>query len=107
MELKETTKEEKIKSLIKQCIKVKDDQIDIDGKWINIGPIDRGQRTDHGGGSDGDGWLSYEEVERLRKSYESKYKVQLEKLKSVFPKSNITLDYGEKGHISIIIEIKD
>lgn len=64
---------------------------------------DRGLRTDHGGGRDGDGWLDSYQIENLRKPYVKKYADQCKKLEKFFKGYKTQIDYGEKGHISIVV----
>ncbi len=70
--------------------------------------VDRGPRTDHGGGDDGDDWMSSSEVNRLYKKYKEMNKSHFEKLKKAlvekgFSDVNITDDYGEKGHYTFSV----
>lgn len=81
---------------------------------FHIGPIDRGPRIDHGGGEDGDDWLDDNEVEELAErhyeeniskinSLEGILKSEFEDYKCELKKT--TVDYGEKGHVSVELEI--
>lgn len=71
---------------------------------------DRGPRTDHGGGDDGDGWMSPGQIQRVAKPYYDKWNPRLKtfitrlKEKGVKVKSAY-VDYGEKGHISLNLEL--
>jgi hypothetical protein len=69
--------------------------------WIVTG--DRGPRTDHGGGKDGDGWLDSYQIEHFKKPYVKKYADQCKKLEKFFKGYKTQIDYGEKGHISIVV----
>ncbi len=69
--------------------------------WINTG--DRSLRTDHGGGKDGSGWLDSYQIENLRKPYIKKYTKECQKLEKFFKEYKVHIDYGEKGHISIVV----
>jgi len=76
--------------------------------FINIPTDSRGPRTDHGGG-DGDGWMSNSQIERAAAPYYKKYepilKAIIRELKVNRFKAKGYIDYGEKGHISIQIDI--
>lgn len=82
-----------------------------DGKFnLYISTRDRGPRTDHGGGEDGDGWMSSDEIRRVARPYEQKYKPILERLvkdlkSGGFKVTQSYVDYGEKGHISLDVSI--
>ena len=81
------------------------------GKFnVYIPTVDRGPRTDHGGGEDGDGWLSQSEIERLRKPYINKYKPYIDEVSKALKSKGYKVtgsyvDYGEKGHISLSLNI--
>lgn len=71
---------------------------------------DRGPRTDHGGGDDGDGWMSSGQIARVAKPYEEKWNPRLKsfvaRLKEKDLKvKNAYVDYGEKGHVSLNLEL--
>lgn len=82
-----------------------------DGKFnVYVSTRDRGPRTDHGGPPDGDGWMTYDQIENAAKPYRQKYKPILEKLgkdlkTGGFKMTNSSVDYGEKGHISLDVTI--
>lgn len=76
------------------------------GFTMQIPTRDRGPRTDHGGGSDGDDWADDNLIDKWRAPYEKKYAGHLDKMKKHleakgFKVSNVMVDYGEKGHISL------
>lgn len=66
---------------------------------------DRGARTDHGGGDDGDGWMSNSQIEReaapFKKKWQPRIDSVLEKLGSLGFSAKGAMDYGEKGHIGL------
>jgi len=71
---------------------------------------ERGPRTDHGGPPDGDGWMTYDQIERLRKSYEKKWKPILKDFMKGLRSKGIKafdeyVEYGEKGHIALQIKV--
>ena len=105
--------ESELKGFLKSGMKITDVDIDKDGKsftaYIDTG--ERGPRTDHGGGPDGDGWMSYEQVEKLRKTYGKPFEPTLDKIKNEFGKRfkgtiKGQVDYGEKGHVGLYISGK-
>ena len=71
---------------------------------------DRGPRTDHGGGEDGDGWMSSEQIARCAAPYEKKYQPKIDSVVSSLRKLGFDtrghVEYGEKGHIMIMITAK-
>lgn len=79
-------------------------------KWFDLETGDRGPRTDHGGGDDGDDWMDDEQIRSYREPYVKKWMPILKtfqdrlKTKGIAIK-NLNVDYGEKGHISLHIEI--
>jgi hypothetical protein len=78
--------------------------------WFSIETGERGPRTDHGGGEDGDGWLSSSEIQKLAKPYKMHYEPKLKDLANTLKSKGITVeeyyvDYGEKGHVSLQIKI--
>lgn len=85
-------------------------------KWDHWGDFfsaetgERGPRTDHGGGPDGDGWMSPSQIEKYRQPYVKKWKPKMEKMIKDLAKSGIKadwdLEYGEKGHIMLQVRIK-
>lgn len=105
--------ESELKGFLKSGMKITDVDIDQDGKsftaYIDTGA--RGPRTDHGGGPDGDDWMSYEQVEKLRKTYGKPFEPTLDKIKNEFGKRfkgtiKGQVDYGEKGHVGLYISGK-
>lgn len=60
---------------------------------------DRGPRTDHGGGRNGDGWMEQDQLDRVAAPYRKKWQ----------PKAGYEatgyFEYGEKGHIAAQFDI--
>jgi hypothetical protein len=81
------------------------------GSWLSFYTQDRGPRTDHGGGDDGDGWMSPGQINKLKAPYEARWVPRLKelvkalKLKGI-KVANYDVDYGEKGHIMLGLEIQ-
>lgn len=80
-------------------------------KYFDLETGERGPRTDHGGGEDGDGWMSPGQIERLRQPYEKKWMPILKDFQKRLTKHGIQtsepyVDYGEKGHISLQLSVK-
>jgi len=80
------------------------------GIQLSIYTGERGPRTDHGGGEDGDGWMDHSQVQRLQKAAEKRWKPEVVKMKEALARRGFNLkeshiEYGEKGHISIDIVI--
>lgn len=99
----------KVEQLLKQGWGKRMDNLDVDKRGASWGTGDRGPRTDHGGPPDGDGWLPQSKVEQLRQTYEKKYAPEIKRIKDLFKKNNtqlqsIYVDYGEKGHVSILVD---
>jgi hypothetical protein len=72
--------------------------------WIELGI--RGPRTDHGGGDDGEGWMSSRQIEKVSKPYFKQAKPKMDRIKQQlkdlgYRVKDLRLDYGEKGHISV------
>ncbi len=71
---------------------------------------DRGPRTDHGGGEDGEDWMSSSQIEQYAAPYRKKWQPRIDKaveeLKKAGYKANGYMEYGEKGHISLFIKVK-
>jgi hypothetical protein len=70
---------------------------------------DRGPRMDHGGES-GDGWMGSAEIERNFSPYGKKWAPRAKALedtlkKEGYPNAQVSVDYGEKGHISLVVWI--
>ena len=83
------------------------------GKIIDVAIYtkDRGPRTDHGGGEDGDGWMSPGQIQRIATPYHKKWdpiiKSAIKKLKeNGFKHVEGHMEYGEKGHIMLQFIIK-
>lgn len=81
---------------------------------FSVGPVDRGPRTDHGGGEDGDDWMDDYQLQEVEEEYYNKNKSKLEKLKSLLKEefseyesefSDPKIDYGEKGHIMLEVYV--
>lgn len=72
---------------------------------------DRGPRTDHGGGDDGEDWMSYEDITRHAEPYRKKWQPKADALQASlrgggYPTATVRVDYGEKGHITLAINIE-
>ena len=72
---------------------------------------DRGPRTDHGGGEDGDDWADEEQIEEWARPFRDKWYPRLDKLKADLTKKGYKVDrvgmeYGEKGHIGLEVSVK-
>lgn len=78
--------------------------------YLDFETGDRGPRTDHGGGEDGDGWMSDEQVRRIAKPYGDKWSPRLKQLEKDLAKEGLIVqgyvDYGEKGHVTLQLQIK-
>lgn len=81
---------------------------------FSVGPVDRGPRTDHGGGDDGNDWMDDDQLTDLEEEYYKKNKSKLNRLKSLLEEefseyeatfAEPTIDYGEKGHIMLELNI--
>jgi hypothetical protein len=79
-------------------------------KYFDFETKDRGPRTDHGGGEDGDDWMDDEQIRQARAPYVKKWGPRLEQLKTDLKKYGIQaeayVDYGEKGHVTLQLTIK-
>lgn len=80
-------------------------------KYFDLSTNDRGPRTDHGGPPDGDGWMDNRQIEQVRAPYVAKWMPRLKDFQERLKKQGIIIDrlyvdYGEKGHISLGIEVK-
>lgn len=68
---------------------------------------DRGPRTDHGGG--GDGWMDASQINRIAKPYIEKWGPRVKELEKALKKEKIIakpeVEYGEKGHIGLYLQI--
>lgn len=71
--------------------------------------LDRFRRHDHGGGEDGDDWLSEHEINQDYEEGEKKHFYQLDKTNKILKengfKSNALFNLGEKGHFSIVFDL--
>ncbi|MCP4914646.1 MAG: hypothetical protein GY909_16135 [Oligoflexia bacterium] len=79
--------------------------------FLEVYPVDRGPRTDHGGGEDGDEWLDDYQLESLHDEYFSKNQRKVNKIKDIILNETgveieVLMDYGEKGHISLYSNFK-
>ena len=79
-------------------------------KYFDSDTSDRGPRTDHGGGEDGDEWMDDEQLRQVKAPYIKKWAPRLEDLKTRLKKygiqAEVYVDYGEKGHISLHVTVK-
>lgn len=71
---------------------------------------DRGSRTDHGGGSDGDGHMDWDMIEANAAPFRAKWQPIMDNVKAEMEKLGFevafsTMDYGEKGHISVACRV--
>jgi len=70
---------------------------------------DRGPRTDHGGGEDGDEWMDDEQQEEEFAPYIKKWAPKAKQMESDLKKkgidSTVGVGWGEKGHIYIEVRI--
>lgn len=77
-----------------------------DGNQVMIYDVDRGPRTDHGG-IDGEGWMCPTEINEQYTKYLKRFKSVIElielTLKDKGYRARVDLDYGEKGHVSLMI----
>jgi len=78
--------------------------------YIQIGAIDRGPRTDHGGGDDGDDWMDDCQLDDLREEYTKKNQRSIDRVKEIVKEmtgieAKVSIDYGEKGHCMLDIEV--
>ena len=77
--------------------------------YINVPTGERGPRLDIGGGRDGDDWMEDSRVEQLQTAAEKKYGAKAAALEQALNKAGfpvkIRVDYGEKGHISLVGEV--
>ena len=90
-----------------------------EGKWedgwgnqLTLHTNDRGPRTDHGGPPDGDGWMDYHQIEQAAAPYRAKWLPRLKELAQRLKEKGIKVkgydvDYGEKGHIALNLEISE
>lgn len=73
--------------------------------------IDRFRRHDHGGGDDGDGWLPHHEIEKDFREGKTKHRLQLDLVNKMLEDAGYEPDayfeLGEKGHFSILFQLKD
>jgi len=71
---------------------------------------DRGPRTDHGGGDDGEDWMDDEQIRDAAAPYYRKWKGPMAQMEKDLAKKGITatvrMDYGEKGHIALDVNIQ-
>lgn len=69
----------------------------------------RYRRHDHGGGEDGDGWLSSEEINEDFNYGKKRFQQNLDNANKTLKKHgflpNAYFDLGEKGHFDIVIEL--
>lgn len=80
------------------------------GNWLGSSTGDRGPRTDHGGGEDGDDWMSSEQIRAAAAPYDKKWRPRLEQLAKDLKAKGLSVskyyvDYGEKGHVFLQLEI--
>lgn len=80
-------------------------------KYFDLETGERGPRTDHGGGEDGEDWMDSEQVEQLRQPYVRKWMPILKDFQARLAKRGIKteepyVDYGEKGHVSLQLTVK-
>ena len=77
--------------------------------YINVPTGERGPRLDMGGGRSGDDWMEDSRVEQLQMAAEKKYGAKAAALEQALNKAGfpvkIRVDYGEKGHISLVGEV--
>ena len=82
-----------------------------EGEMIyHLSTNDRGPRTDHGGGDDGDGWMSSGQIRRAALPYEKKWNPILKNFKAKLRErgikvTNYDVEYGEKGHIGLNLTV--
>jgi hypothetical protein len=81
-------------------------KLEVDDDCLSM-EVDRGPRTDHGGGEDGDDWLDYHQLEDLEKEYKEKHQTKINSLivalKDLKVKGVVSFEYGEKGHCDIYV----
>jgi len=86
-----------------------DGVIDEKDKSVELRDFDRGPRTDHGGGEDGDDWLDDYQLEELEEEYYNKHKSSIKSAENRIKKEvklkfrNLQFDYGEKGHLTVYV----
>lgn len=78
----------------------------LDANTVSI-ELDRFRRHDHGGGSDGDGWLDDYEIQKDFEEGKRKHQHKLDKVLGLIEGHQINAQaefyLGEKGHFSIEI----
>jgi hypothetical protein len=67
---------------------------------------DRGSRTDHGGGYDGDGWMDDDQVAAASSPFKNKWdpvckEIEADLRKKGYTDARVVVDYDEKGHIDL------
>lgn len=71
---------------------------------------DRGPRTDHGGGEDGQGWMSNAQQQRAFAPYMKKWAPKAKEMQKALLKqgiiANVSPSWGEKGHIYLEVTIQ-
>lgn len=117
--LKKTNKELKKDSFIALLPDILNNTWNHSGKWekdeyypsrFGLETGQRGPRTDHGGGEDGDGWMSNEQIRRVSKPYYDYWNPKLANFKKQLKEkgivlNNIDMEYGEKGHIYLELSV--
>lgn len=96
---------------IKSLVSLYDDEYEYDRDMKSIWMVvDRGPRTDHGGGSDGDDWMDDDQLREVSEEYYERNKFKIKRIENFLSKNNlegkVTWDYGEKGHFCIDIRLK-
>jgi hypothetical protein len=83
---------------------------EVDDDHTLMAEVDRGPRTDHGGGDDGDEWMDDHQLESVENEYEEKHKSKITRAETALEKAGIEasvqFDYGEKGHCTIYVMIQ-
>lgn len=97
--------DDKIKEIVNNRFYGSKYNIDFFENGFCIFTPDRGSRTDHGGGEDGDGWMSNEQIRRCAAPFHAKWDPKIKELLNEIRKAGYeaegAMDYGEKGHISL------
>lgn len=79
--------------------------------YLYFSTDDRGPRTDHGGGEDGDDWMDDEQIRQVSRPYINKWSPRLQQLEQDLAKEGVIaqgyVDYGEKGHVSLQLKINN
>ena len=73
------------------------------GAWVAAQTKDRGPRTDHGGGHDGDGWMDDSQISSVAAPYKKKWQPKIDAVVKAIEDLGYSakgyFEYGEKGHV--------